>query len=109
MTEKEGIFVLKDNDDNYVGSNSISYDTRNKRYIYSYSKFYTNGFYTYSNESDAMKGLEFLQLKSINIKIGIKFHVEEINRYETLKRESKMDIPRDPFQHEYFRERMAIA
>jgi len=101
MTEiLEGIFVLKDNKGNYIGSNSISYDRESKQYIYSYSKYLTNGFYTYQCESDALNELDILQEKAIKIKIGTKFHVERINRFDVLSNESKMDISQYPFIHE---------
>jgi len=98
MTELNGaIYVLKDTDGNYVGSNSISYCKKTKKYKYSYSKFLTNGFYTYKTKYAAEIGLQILRDETINIKNGRQYHVERIDKYSVLKNESKMDIPIMPF------------
>ena len=108
--EEERTFVLKDNRGNYVGSNSISQNKQAKQYVYSYSKFLTNGFYTYQTSEAAEVGLKILQDKETEINIGKEFHIEEINRYEVLKQESNINIPKNPFQHEYYQqEGLAIA
>lgn len=97
----EGTFVLKDSDGKYVGSNSVSYDKETNRYVYSYSEFLTNGFYTYKNEKDALGGLKKIQEMGIKIKIGKEFRMEWINDREVVIKESKMDIPKDPFINIY--------
>jgi hypothetical protein len=83
-------YVLKDDKGNYVGVNSISYDEILRRNIYSWSERLINGFYTYSDKSEAMKELCLLQRKGIKIKYGVKFHVEEINQLEIIKKENKI-------------------
>lgn len=96
------IFVLKDENENYVGSNSINFDKETNKYVYTYSEYLTNGFYTYQDKLEAEKALSLITDKGKEIKLGIKFHVDCIDTLETLTKESKMDIPRDPFVNIYF-------
>lgn len=93
----EETFVLKDGYGNYVGHNSITRDGRTNNYIYSYSPFLTNGFYTYPDKKSAFLALELLEQLATKIKIAMKFHVMEVNRMEILTKESKMKIGKDPF------------
>lgn len=102
-------FVLKDNDGNYVGKYSLSWDNEIQDNVYSFCKYLLNGFYTYQNENDANKDLEALQSKANEIKIGKEFHIEWINRREVINNECKMGVPRYPFQKVYCKELVAIA
>jgi len=90
-------FVLKDERNNYVGSNSILYDKPTKQFFYSYSEWLTNGFYTYPTESSAKQALKSLQEIATKNRISIYFHVEKINKLKILIEENKMNVPRDPF------------
>ena len=90
-------FVLKDERNNYVGSNSISYDKETKQFFYSYSEWLTNGFYTYPTESSAKEVLKKLQEIATKNKISIYFHVEKINKLKISTEENKSPVPRDPF------------
>lgn len=107
--EEEKIFALKDSRGNYVGSNSIYHNKVTKVYAYSYSKYLTNGFYTYQTEMSAKDGLRVLQEKELEINNGITFHIEGINRRETLIKESNKNVPKIPFVQEYYKEGLAIA
>jgi hypothetical protein len=102
-------FVLKDNEGNFVGKNSIYCNREFTKCIYSYSEFLTNGFYTYQRESDAKEYLKSLQTMALKIKIGIEFHIEEINRIEVLMLESKKNIPKNPFVQKDLEIGLAIA
>jgi len=90
-------FVLKDERNNYVGSNSILYDKPTKQFFYSYSEWLTNGFYTYPTESSAREALKILQGIATKNKISIYFHVEKINKLKISIEENKLPVPRDPF------------
>jgi len=111
MTEvkDEKTFVLKDQNGYYVGSNSISYSKGIRQHVYSCSKYLTNGFYTYQTLTAAEAGLKILQDKETKINNGKQFHIEEINRYKVLMSESNMDVPKNPFTHEYYQVGLAIA
>jgi len=99
MTES-AVFILKDNRGNYVGVDSISYDKPSRNNIYSYSEQLANGYYTYSDESDAIKELKLLQDKGIKINFVITFHIEKINMLEVLRNESRTcNIESCPFKH----------
>jgi hypothetical protein len=98
MAETE-VFVLKDHGGKYVGVNSISYDKEIKEYIYSLSDQLTNGYYTYTNELDAIKDLKLLEDKGLKIKFGTTFHIENIDILETAKNENKDGIKLYPFEH----------
>ena len=98
MAETE-VFVLKDHGGEYVGPNSISYDDEMGEYIYSLSSQLTNGYYTYTNELDAIKDLKLLQDKGVKTKFGITFHIEKIDILETAKNENKDGIKLYPFRH----------
>ena len=96
-------FVLKDQDGNYVGTNSISYDKATKQVIYSYSEFLTNGFYYSSSQKGAEAQLDKLNQLQAQFKLsGKQFHVEQIDKNEILYREAQTHRPRDPFQQQYF-------
>jgi len=90
-------FVLKDERNNYVGSNSILYDKETKKFLYSYSEWLTNGFYTYPTEANAREALKTLQGIATKNKISIYFHVEKINKLKISIEENKLPVPRDPF------------
>jgi len=99
MTELE-VFVLKDSRGNFVGVNSISYDKKIRKNIYSYSETLSNGYYTYTDELDAKSELNLLQEKGIKIKFGITFHVERVNMLEVSRSEVKLGIVKTyPFKH----------
>lgn len=104
IVDKEATFVLKDNNENYVGVNSISYNKKSKIYDYSHSEFLTNGFYTYQNDKAVLEALGIIQQKGIKIKNVIQFHFEEVNRLKILKEENLKGVPKDPFIHEYYNE-----
>jgi len=99
MTEQE-VFVLKDSRGNYVGVNSISYDKQTKKYMYSYSEQLANGYYTYTDKSDAKNELNLIQEKGVKIKFGIAFHIERINMLEVSRNEVRLGIVKAcPFKH----------
>jgi len=105
MTEST-VFVLKDSKGNYVGVNSISYDKPSRKNIYSYSEQLANGYYTYTDESDATKELKLLLDKGMKIKFVITFHIENVDMLEVLRKENKMgNIKSCPFKHIEIRER----
>ena len=94
------VFVLKDSRGNYVGVNSISYDKKIRKNIYSYSETLSNGYYTYADESDAKNELRLIQEKGIKIKLGITFHIERVNMLEVSRDEVKLGIVNAcPFKH----------
>ena len=99
----KNIFVLKDQDGNFVGSNSISYDKQTRQVIYSFSKFLTNGFYYSLSQKAAEVQLDNLNQLQAQFKLsGKQFHIEEIDKNEVLYREAQTHRPRDPFQQQYF-------
>jgi hypothetical protein len=93
------IYVLKDEKDNYVGINSISHDKKTRKYIYSFSKRFVNGFYTYTDKSDAVVDLNLLEEKGLKINFENNFHIEKINMLEVSINESKLGIEQYPIQH----------
>lgn len=100
LIAEQEVFVLKDSRGNFVGVNSISYDKRKRKNIYSYSEIHTNGYRTYTNIDDAKKILYLLQEKGTKIKFGIHFHIEKVNRQEVVKNEYKLGIIKTcPFKH----------
>lgn len=94
---KEKTYVIKDNQNNYVGTNSISYDQKIGKYYYLYSPFLVNGFYTYPNELMAQEDLRRLQELANKIGFDMEFKIEQINMIEIMYFESKLQIPRYPF------------
>lgn len=86
---KDTIFVLKDNDDNYVGNYSIRFDEDAKKVIYAYSKYLCNGFFYNSTWEGAKVNLDRLQSLEDRFKLGKQFRIEEIDHYATLSEESK--------------------
>jgi len=107
MTNNE-IYVLKDEEDNYVGVNSISYDKLTRENIYSFSDRLVNGYYTYTNKSDAINELELLQQKGQKINFGITFHIEKINMLEIIKNESNLGIKAYPFKNKIINEELVV-
>ena len=99
MTEFEA-FVLKDSRGNYVGVNSIAYDKPTKKYMYSWSEQFTNGYYTYTDENDVNKALNIIKEMGTKIKFGIAFHFKKINMLEVLQKEFELgNIQSCPFKH----------
>lgn len=101
-------YVLKDTQGIYVGSNSISYDKESKNFLYSFSQYLTNGFYTYPTMLSANKDLE--KLKDIANKIGFEmgFYIEKINPITIIKQESKI-IGVKQIIHRVIENKQAIA
>ena len=87
------VFTLKDDENNFVGVNSISFDKSIGKHIYSWSERLVGGFYTYADNEDAIRGLQILQRKAQEIKFVKQFHIKEINMIEIMKEEFKMGIP----------------
>jgi len=99
MTEQK-VFVLKDSRGNFIGVNSISYNKQTGKNVYSYSETLSNGYYTYTDESDVKNELSLIQEKGIKIKFGIAFHIERINMLEVSRSEVKLGIVKTyPFKH----------
>ena len=95
------VFVLKDQDDNYIGVNSIGYYPETKKVIYSYSKTLVNGFYSYSDFSDAQIQLDKLNSANTRFKLPKTFHIKEVDMKEIALVESKIGIIKTcPFVHE---------
>ena len=100
--EEIQIFVLKDQDGNYVSANSISYDSESKQVIYSYCKTLTNGFYNCSSFDDVQTLLDKLNQSQKRFKLEKEFHIEEIPMVATYKEEDRLGLDsRFPFKHEY--------
>jgi len=97
----EMIFVLKDSEGNYIGANSIGYDDETKKVIYSYSKTLVNGFYNYSDFSDAQYALDKLNSANSRFKLPKTFHIQEIDMKLTIKQENGLVISGIPFVNEY--------
>ena len=96
----EMIFVLKDSEGNYIGANSIGYCEDTKKVIYSYSKTLVNGFYNYSDFSDAQVQLDKLNSANSRFKLPKTFHIQEIDMKEAIKQESGLVGLGFPFVHE---------
>lgn len=94
----EDVYVLKDQENNYVGNNSISYDKPTKKYFYSCSESLLNSRYnTYSTELKAQEELDKLSKLATKIKFTMKFHIEKIDYMGVLLKESKMHVSQHPF------------
>lgn len=101
--KKEMVYVLKDQEGNYVASNSISYNEDTKKVSYTYSKFLVNGFYNSSTLEIAQTELDKLLALNKRFQLaGKQFHVEEIDMVKVMYAESKLNIPRYPFVTEYY-------
>jgi len=86
------VFTLKDDENNFVGINSISFDKPTGEHIYSWSERLVGGFYTYTSDEDAKRGLQVLQRKAQKIKFVKQFHIKEINMIEVMREEYKMNM-----------------
>ena len=86
-------YAVKDDQGNYVGANSISYDGKSGGYLYSCSRFVTNGFYTYGSFERAKKCADNLNEIAKNIGFDRVFYVQEINLANVILEESKVYVP----------------
>lgn len=102
-------YVLRDSRGMFAGGNSISYDKNSGKFIYSFSKYLTNGFYTYPTKKVAYEDLVKLKKIAKEINFNIDFSIEQIDFINIIMYESKFKIPVYPFIHEIIERKQAIA
>lgn len=86
------IYVLKDQDNNYVSETSIYFSNDLNKIVYSYSPYLTNGFYICPTKTQTLLVLGKLQILNDKYHLGKSFRLEEIDRYETLLAEHKLNV-----------------
>jgi hypothetical protein len=103
MTEERIVYALKDEKENYVGSNSIQYDKKTKQHYYVYSHFLSDAFFTYTMESQAQEVLDKLESLAIQLNCKKEFYIKRIDLNKALVDEyakNKDKTKTYPFIHE---------
>jgi hypothetical protein len=105
--EKIEEYILTNQLGHFLGGNSISYDNESEKYIYAYSEYLTNGFYTYPTEVAAQKDLYKLQELANKLNFKIEFFIKKINAMEIIVSESKLE--KKHIKYKYINKNLAIA
>jgi hypothetical protein len=95
---QSSIFVLKDNKNMYAARTSIFDDANNHRFTYIYSTHLAGGLPFYINEHSAMEALDELKCANGIACFEREFHVENVDRLETRRKEGIIIFPNSPLK-----------